>query len=235
MGWDYARKRILPGASSKVTFNGLVTSLQIILEGVNNWSPTVLPTDEELASLSVACNKLWDLDVNRLVPGKDYEIYLQRGKSTPIVTIFLYFSLLINISIIEMYDLEDTASQPLFTFVDEKALLRPTYAAFVVLLDNYIAITGQSEVVTEEEKKENINFLNLIMDTAVMQYVHQVIICIFPFHIYLYKYMPYVELSLLYLMEYYRILTYSIFSSSSMLLPKWLTSRLVDNNFMNDS
>jgi hypothetical protein len=134
-----------------------------------------------------------------------------------------------------MYDLEDTASQPLFTFVDEKALLRPTYAAFVVLLDNYIAITGQSEVVTEEEKKENINFLNLIMDTAVMQYVHQVIICIFPFHIYLYKYIPYVELSLLYLMEYYRILTYSIFSSSSMLLPKWLTSRLVDNNFMNDS
>ena len=86
-----------------------------------------------------------------------------------------------------MYDLEDTASQPLFTFVDEKALLRPTYAAFVVLLDNYIAITGQSEVVTEEEKKENINFLNLIMDTAVMQYVHQVIICIFPFHI---KYIP---------------------------------------------
>ena len=93
MGWDYDRKRILPGASSKVTFNGLVTSLQIILEGVNNWSPTVLPTDEELASLSVACNKLWDLDVNRLVPGKDYEIYLQRGKSTPIVTIcFILFT-----------------------------------------------------------------------------------------------------------------------------------------------
>lgn len=153
MGWDYTRKRILPAAASKFNFIGLVSSLEIMLAEVKNWSPTVLPTDEELASLSDACNKLWDLDVNRLVPGKDYEIYLQRGK--------------------KVYDLEDTASQPLFTFVDEKALLRPTYAAFVALLDNYIAVTGQSEVVTEEEKKENIHFLNLIMDTAVMQYVHQ--------------------------------------------------------------
>lgn len=52
--------------------------------------------------------------------------------------------------------------------------MKPTFAAFVALLNNYIAATGQSEVITEEERAENIQFLNVIMDTAVMQYVHQV-------------------------------------------------------------
>lgn len=58
--------------------------------------------------------------------------------------------------------------------MDEKALLRPTYASFIALLDNYIAVTGQSEVVTEEEIQEGKQFLNVVMDTAVMQYVHKV-------------------------------------------------------------
>ncbi|KAB1215730.1 Poly(U)-specific endoribonuclease-B [Morella rubra] len=38
------------------------------------------PAEEELADLSQACNKLWDLDMNRLVPGKDYEIDCGEGK-----------------------------------------------------------------------------------------------------------------------------------------------------------
>jgi poly(U)-specific endoribonuclease len=61
----------------------------------------------------------------------------------------------------------------LFTFVDEKVLTRPTFAAFIALLDNYFAELGVTEVVTREELAENKQFLNVILDTAVMQYVHR--------------------------------------------------------------
>ncbi|URD90970.1 hypothetical protein MUK42_33223 [Musa troglodytarum] len=40
----------------------------------------VEPTGEELDDLSKACSKLWELDLNRLVPGKDYEIDCGGGK-----------------------------------------------------------------------------------------------------------------------------------------------------------
>jgi hypothetical protein len=71
------------------------------------------------------------------------------------------------------YDKGDAASQPLFSFVDEKALSLPTFHSFIALLDNYAAATGVVESVDAVELAENVRFLNLIMDTAVMQYVHQ--------------------------------------------------------------
>ncbi|KAL8150576.1 hypothetical protein V2J09_020384 [Rumex salicifolius] len=37
-------------------------------------SSNLEPFEDELLDLSRACNKLWELDFNRLVPGKDYEI-----------------------------------------------------------------------------------------------------------------------------------------------------------------
>ena len=41
----------------------------------NMGSPT--PSQEELNDLSLACKRVWDLDDNRLQPGKDYDIDLQ--------------------------------------------------------------------------------------------------------------------------------------------------------------
>ncbi|XP_042414914.1 poly(U)-specific endoribonuclease-B-like [Zingiber officinale] len=38
------------------------------------------PSREELDDLSQACNRLWELDLDRLVPGKDYMIDCGRGK-----------------------------------------------------------------------------------------------------------------------------------------------------------
>ncbi|CAI9762947.1 unnamed protein product [Fraxinus pennsylvanica] len=38
------------------------------------------PSGEELNDLSKALNKLWELDLNRLVPGKDYQIDCGEGK-----------------------------------------------------------------------------------------------------------------------------------------------------------
>lgn len=113
------------------------------LAELNNWSPVVQPTDEELADFAAACNKLWELDVNRLAPGEDYRINLQRGK-TP-------------------YQPGDAAPDPLFEFVSPAAFRKPTYAAFIALLDNYERNTGVAEVVTEEEKRENRSFLELCM------------------------------------------------------------------------
>jgi poly(U)-specific endoribonuclease len=151
MGWDGNRQRIVN--VSLFTHAGLSHTLAELLNQLQNWSPAVTPTDAELADLSNACDRLWELDAHRLVPDVDYVLNLQQGKNS--------------------YDRYDAASQPLFTFVDEKALLRPTYAAFIALLDNYAAATGVTETVTAEEKAENLKFLNLVMDTQVMQYVHR--------------------------------------------------------------
>ena len=36
-----------------------------------------VPTQEELADFSLACQKIWDLDQNRLEPNREYQINLQ--------------------------------------------------------------------------------------------------------------------------------------------------------------
>jgi hypothetical protein len=151
LGWDSKKNCVVN--HSLLTVDHLLSCLQTISDEVNNWSPPVIPTPEELESLSLACDRLWDLDYNRLSPGTDYSINVQQGKSA--------------------YQAGDVAPDPFFTFVDEKVFTRPTYKAFVALLDNYFADTGVTEVVTQEELTENRKFLDLIMDTAVMQYVHQ--------------------------------------------------------------
>jgi hypothetical protein len=149
VGWSVRSKSV----SKATLFNSanLYTCLMEIDRQLANWSPVVTPTEAELADVSLACMKLWDLDSNRLVPGTDYVLNLQQGKN--------------------FHEEGDVAADPLFDFVDEKVFERPTYKAFHALLDNYSAATGVAEVVTAEETAENNRFLNLIMDTAVMQYV----------------------------------------------------------------
>lgn len=48
-----------------------------------------------------------------------------------------------------------------------EVLDRPTFAKFIRLLDNYESSTGTSEIVTDEEIKENWDFINSITDTKV--------------------------------------------------------------------
>lgn len=155
MGWDSKRRIVCDRAYFDLEH--LLPALEKIrADALSTKTPPVTPTANELASISLACNRLWELDVNRLVPDRDYRINVQRGK--------------------RVFDEGDAASDPLFTFVDESALKRPTYAAFIALLDNYIASLGQSEVVDAHELNENRRFLNLIMDTPVMQYAHQYLV-----------------------------------------------------------
>lgn len=110
-------------------------------------------TDDELKSLSAACNKLWKLDTNRLNPEVDYAINLQHGKKP--------------------YQEGDFAPDSLFKYVNDQVWNKPTYKLFSRLLDNYTAEVGMTEIVTPEELTEQKDFLVAIMETSVMQYVHQ--------------------------------------------------------------
>ena len=105
------------------------------------------------ASIEKAVQHLWDLDMNRLIPNDEYEINVQRGKKP--------------------FYRGDGAKEPLFKFVDKNVLRRPTYKAFIALLDNYNADVGEAEEVISEERREVSTFLNAIMNTAPMQFCHK--------------------------------------------------------------
>ncbi|XP_027336313.1 poly(U)-specific endoribonuclease-B-like isoform X2 [Abrus precatorius] len=113
----------------------------------------VEPSQDELADLSRACDKLWDLDLNRLIPGKDYEIDCGEGK--------------------KVYQKEDMAEGSLFTWVSDDVFRKPTFARFLSLLDNYNPHQGCKEVVTSEERQEQASFIEEISRTAPIKYLHK--------------------------------------------------------------
>ncbi|XP_013803553.1 poly(U)-specific endoribonuclease-B-like [Apteryx mantelli] len=107
--------------------------------------------------LSKLFNEMWDMDVNRFMPGKDYTIELQ-GKAGDSAT-------------------EDSAARHLFHYVNEERMKSiKTFATFISLLDNYETSTGVAEVVTPEEIAENNNFLDAILETEVMKLAHQFLV-----------------------------------------------------------
>lgn len=116
------------------------------------------PTPLELESLSDAAERIWELDENRLIPGKHYAINLQGHK--------------------QVYQHGvDAAAESLFTFVDKDYFFKqPTYATFYRLLDNYEKTIGKEEVVTDEEIHENRTFIDQIMKTKPIQYLHNYLV-----------------------------------------------------------
>ncbi|KAE8613084.1 hypothetical protein XENTR_v10007559 [Xenopus tropicalis] len=112
--------------------------------------------------LSKLFNELWDADENRMKAGKDYRISLQ-GKAGYVPA--------------GSNQARDSASYPLFQFVDEEKLRsRKTFATFISLLDNYEMDTGVAEVVTPEEIAENNTFLDAILETKVMKIAHDYLV-----------------------------------------------------------
>ncbi|OMO91666.1 Endoribonuclease XendoU [Corchorus capsularis] len=114
---------------------------------------SIEPSEEELSDLSQACNRLWELDLNRLVPGKDYQIDCGDGK--------------------KVYQKEDMAEGCLFNWLNEDVFRRPTFSRFCSLLDNYNPNAGCKEVVTSEEKQEQSAFIEEISRTAPIKYLHK--------------------------------------------------------------
>ncbi|KAM5288732.1 uridylate-specific endoribonuclease isoform 1-T1 [Ctenodactylus gundi] len=74
-------------------------------------------------------------------------------------------------------DQVDHCPEPLFTYVNEKLFSRPTYKAFINLLNNYQRATGHSEHFNAQQLAEQGVFLREIMKTAVMKelysFLHQ--------------------------------------------------------------
>jgi poly(U)-specific endoribonuclease len=66
----------------------------------------------------------------------------------------------------------DAATRPLFARVKEEKLGLPTYAAFIELLDNYVAHFRLAEDVTPEESDEVTHFLDLVVATNVAHVAH---------------------------------------------------------------
>ncbi|KAL7563182.1 hypothetical protein ACA910_014458 [Epithemia clementina (nom. ined.)] len=109
--------------------------------------------DVSRMTISEAVQHLWTLDDNRLDPSRDYTMHVQGGKKP--------------------FWKEDKAEDPLFSYVNPQILQqRPTYKAFIALLDNYTPHTGQTEVVTRAEQDEINAFLQAIMQTKPMQFCH---------------------------------------------------------------
>lgn len=101
--------------------------------------------------LSVAANRLWDLDLNRLVPGQDYEIDCGEGK--------------------KLYNKEDMSVNSLFKFMDKGVFKRPTFARFYQLLDNYNSDESKREEMSAAEEREQMVFLEEISRTAPIKYL----------------------------------------------------------------
>lgn len=116
----------------------------------------IQPSKTELSDLSEACSKLWELDLNRLVPGKDYEIDCGEGK--------------------RVYHKGDMATGSLFKWLGDDVLRRPTYARFCSLLDNYNPREGYKEVVTPEERHEQAAFIQEICRTLPIKYLHKYLV-----------------------------------------------------------
>lgn len=106
--------------------------------------------------MSKACNRLWDLDRNRLVPGKDYEINVGEGK--------------------KVYRNGDMAHEPLFTWLSDDVLRKPTISRFCALLDNYNPNEGYKEEVTAQDKHEQSAFIEEISRTGPIKYVFNYLI-----------------------------------------------------------
>ncbi|PIN17890.1 Placental protein 11 [Handroanthus impetiginosus] len=117
-----------------------------------NWGSEIRPSHEELVDLSKALNKLWELDFNRLVPGKDYEIDCGEGK--------------------KVYQKEDMAEGSLFSWLSDEVFKKPTYSRLCSLLDNYIPQDWYEEVVTPEEEQEQAAFIEEISRTAPIKYLY---------------------------------------------------------------
>ena len=101
-----------------------------------------------------AIQTLWKLDSNRLQPHKDYSMNVQSSKHP--------------------CHKEDMATDPLFSDVNPQIFKsRPTFSAFLSLLDNYSSYCGDEEEVSEKEIRENRAFLNAVMETPPMKYCHQ--------------------------------------------------------------
>ncbi|CAN0428780.1 poly(U)-specific endoribonuclease-B-like isoform X1 [Lampetra planeri] len=144
-------------ARTRLFVSAVVSSIALLLRCPECF--TTASTGASERELQQVMSALWDADVNRLKPGRDYAIDLQ-GRAGYVPT--------------GSNSATDCAVRPLFKFVDEGRLHGiETFRVFLSLLDNYESSTGIAETVTAEEEAENRHFLDAVTQTSVMQIAHK--------------------------------------------------------------
>ncbi|CAH8465580.1 unnamed protein product [Schistosoma turkestanicum] len=114
---------------------------------------TCYKSSKEDKELSTFFTSLYKADENAAKSGEDYKLNLQ-GK-----------------------DLVDSASKPLFEFVNEDLLnMRPTFAKFIALLDNYNPQIGVSEIVTKQQLTEEDDFIKELLNTNIMRMTYDFLV-----------------------------------------------------------
>ncbi|KAF7260893.1 hypothetical protein EG68_02183 [Paragonimus skrjabini miyazakii] len=111
-------------------------------------------TAEKSAALERLLQDLWLLDDNRMEQNDDIEIKLPGGR-------FSFLSLFRK------------NGNKLFQHISQDKLDRPTFRAFIRLLDNYEMDTNHTEYMTQEHANETWDFLTEVMNTRVMNRTHQ--------------------------------------------------------------
>jgi len=66
----------------------------------------------------------------------------------------------------------DVSPQPLYYSVNSNVFQKPTFKAFVALLNNYERMTGRREIVSNTEINENYRFLDAVLSTPIMKEVY---------------------------------------------------------------
>ncbi|XP_061076291.1 uridylate-specific endoribonuclease A isoform X2 [Conger conger] len=103
-------------------------------------------TDSELKALS---ELLYSLDSNKASPS---ELVIDKQA---------------RVSDSQTSSKKDLSLKPLFSFLDESSLFsKPTFAAFLALLDNYQRYTGQSEKFSSAQLKEQDTFLQEVISNT---------------------------------------------------------------------
>ncbi|XP_074643059.1 uridylate-specific endoribonuclease C-like [Tubulanus polymorphus] len=105
------------------------------------------------SDLSTLATDLWYSDTNAATYNVDYKLDLQAKASGSKTSTSKYGKLI--------------------PFIKDSILRKPTYAAFVRLLDNYVDQTGIEEDVTREEIQEMNTFLDEILKTNVLQKTYE--------------------------------------------------------------
>ncbi|CAH8465534.1 unnamed protein product [Schistosoma turkestanicum] len=122
------------------------------------WSTNQSKSSTELDDLNEFLTKLYEADENAFRPGIDYKLNLQahlNGANSFI----------------------DLSPDPLFEFVDESLFQnRPTFTKFIALLDNYNPQVGVTEKPTEQQLREEDDFIKELLKTKIMKMTHEFLV-----------------------------------------------------------
>ena len=123
---------------------------------------------ELIDDFRTAANIAWNNDFNASIIGLFYVL------DADVLTVSLGRDFEIDLGGRTRYSSDqDSAEDPLFSWLSDELKERKTYSTFMKLMENNSAEAGEQEKMTEEEIEEQWAFLDAICETEVMKYTHQ--------------------------------------------------------------